>query len=71
MHFNPVVLWQDWRRNGGEVSDAERAQLLARTTALKQGRANKLLKAAYAAVEWTLGRLHLADNVVVVARRRR
>jgi SAM-dependent methyltransferase len=71
MHFNPVVLWQDWRRDGAEVSDAERAQLLARTTALKQGRANGLLKAAYAAVEWTLGRLHLADNVVVVARRRR
>jgi 2-polyprenyl-3-methyl-5-hydroxy-6-metoxy-1,4-benzoquinol methylase len=34
-HFNPLVLWQDWRRGGEEVSNPERAELLKRTTAYK------------------------------------
>lgn len=69
-HFNPIVLWQDWRGNVDCVPDAERAALLQRTTAWKQSPALALARPVYAAVEWTLGRLFLADNLVAVLRRR-
>lgn len=68
-HFNPVVIWQDWRRRGASVSDDERARLLARTTALKQRPGINLARILYDGVERCLGKLRLADNVVVVARR--
>jgi 2-polyprenyl-3-methyl-5-hydroxy-6-metoxy-1,4-benzoquinol methylase len=67
-HFNPVVLWQDWRGFGQRVSDAERVALLKRTTAWKQRRGP--LRWAYRAVETALGAARLADNLVAVMRRR-
>lgn len=68
-HFNPVVIWQDWVRKGAAVSDEERARLLARTTALKQRRGIGAVRLLYSGAEWGLGKLQLADNVVIVARR--
>ena len=69
-HFNPIVIWQDWRGGGKEVSNRERAQLLQRTTAYKQNALLGPLKAFYKLAERTLGALNLADNLVVVLRRR-
>jgi hypothetical protein len=65
-HFNPVVLWQDWRSGGSEISNQQRAALLQRTTAYKQ---NPLLMPArllYALSERCLGAINLADNLVAV-----
>jgi 2-polyprenyl-3-methyl-5-hydroxy-6-metoxy-1,4-benzoquinol methylase len=67
-HFNPVVVWQDWRGGGREVSNRERAQLLQRTTAYKQKPWLRPVKALYGLAERTLGVLSLADNLVVVLR---
>jgi len=67
-HFNPVVIWQDWRGGGREVSNRERAQLLQRTTAYKQKPWLRPVKALYGLAERTLGVLSLADNLVVVLR---
>jgi len=69
-HFNPVVLWQDWRYAPDRVADAQRAALLQRTTAWKQSRSMALIRPIYAAADWILGRLFLADNLVAVLRRR-
>ena len=68
-HFNPVVIWQDWRGDGREVSNAERGELLQRTTALKQKPWMKPVKGLYGLAEKALGSIGLADNVVVVMRR--
>ncbi len=70
-HFNPLVLWQDWRRAEGEVPNAERAALLQRTTAYKQNRWLKPIKVLYAFAERTLAAFGLADNLAVVLRLRR
>lgn len=69
MHFNPFVIWQDWRRHGEEVSNRDRAQLLQRTTRYKRNPVLKPVKLAYRMVERGLGALSLADNLVVVLRR--
>ena len=69
-HFNPVVIWQDWRGGGREVSNRERADLLKRTTAYKQKLWLKPAKAVYGLAEKSLGALGLADNLVVVLRKR-
>jgi 2-polyprenyl-3-methyl-5-hydroxy-6-metoxy-1,4-benzoquinol methylase len=69
MHFNPVVLWQDWWRGGSEVSDLERADLLRRTTAWKQKRRLRPLQWLYAGVERVLGASFLADNLALVWRK--
>ena len=68
-HFNPIVLWQDWRGGGKDISNRERAELLQRTTAYKQNPRLKPVKAIYQLAERTLGALNLADNLVVVMRR--
>jgi 2-polyprenyl-3-methyl-5-hydroxy-6-metoxy-1,4-benzoquinol methylase len=65
-HFNPLILWQDWRRGGREVSNDERASLLQRTTGYKKNPALKPLKWAYKIVESTLAGVRLADNLLVV-----
>lgn len=70
MHFNPVVIWQDWRGRGREVSNAERGELLKQTTALKQKPWMKPIKALYGLTEKVLGSLGLADNVVVIFQKR-
>jgi hypothetical protein len=69
-HFNPVVLWQDRRGVGQRVPDAERARLLRRTTGWKQNPLLAPVKWIYAGVERILGRLRLADNLVIVLQRR-
>ena len=63
-HFNPVVLWQDWRSRGRRVSDAERVALLKRTTSWKQR--GGPLRWCYQAVEKALGAAGLADNLAAV-----
>jgi 2-polyprenyl-3-methyl-5-hydroxy-6-metoxy-1,4-benzoquinol methylase len=70
MHFNPVVIWHDWRSRGAEVSNRERAQLLQRTTAYKRKSALAPLRLAYRFVELGLGVLNLADNLAVVLRKK-
>ena len=66
-HFNPVVIWQDWRGRGRRVPDAERVALLKRTTAWKQR--GGLARWCHRAAEGCLGAARLADNLVLVARR--
>ncbi len=69
-HFNPIVIWQDWRGGGREVSNRERAQLLQRTTAYKQSPWLRPVKALYVLAEKALGALNLADNLVVVLQKK-
>jgi len=69
MHFNPIVIWQDWRRAGAEVSNEERANLLQKTTAYKRSPLLKPAKAFYRLSEAILGRLGLADNLAIVLRK--
>jgi len=65
-HFNPVVIWQDWRGRGKEITNQQRAQLLERTTAYKQNPMLKPVKLLYRFAEKCLGRLNLADNLAAV-----
>ncbi len=68
-HFNPLVIWKDWRGGGKEVPNQQRAELLKRTTAYKQ---NPLLwpaKALYLLTEKVLGAFYLADNLAIVLRK--
>ena len=69
-HFNPVVIWQDWRRKRDAVPDAERAVLLKRTTSWKSKPLLAPARFVYRAIEGLLGRLRLADNLVAVLQRR-
>ncbi len=69
-HFNPIVLWQDWRGGIKEVSNRERANLLQRTTAYKQNPLLRPVKALYSLTEDLLGALNLADNLAVVLRKK-
>ena len=68
-HFNPVVVWQDWRSGGCEVSNRERAALLQRTTACKQKAWMKPAQWCYALTEAALAAFGLADNLALVLRR--
>ncbi len=68
-HFNPIVIWQDWRRGGEEVSNEERGALLQKTTAYKQSLKLGPLRALYGIAEALLARLGLADNLVMVLRK--
>jgi len=67
-HFNPIVIWQDWRSGGAEVSNAERGDLLKRTTAYKRKAAMNPVKVAYRMVEGALAALRMTDNFAVVLR---
>ena len=69
-HFNPIVIWQDFRNQGRDVSNVERAELLKRTTRYKQSTAMRPLKGLYRATEKIHGSLKLADNLAVVLRKR-
>lgn len=69
-HFNPLVVWQDWRRGTtDEVPDADRAALLARTSRLKSVTWLQPAKSALALVERALAALGLADNLWAVGRK--
>jgi 2-polyprenyl-3-methyl-5-hydroxy-6-metoxy-1,4-benzoquinol methylase len=70
MHFNPVVIWQDWRGGARRVPDAERARLLKRTTRWKENPLFAPVKWIYAGIERPLGGFGLADNLVIVLQRR-
>jgi len=65
-HFNPVVIWQDWKGRGEFVPDEQRAHLLRQTTAYKRNPILRPLKALLAGFEVGLARLNLADNTVLV-----
>jgi 2-polyprenyl-3-methyl-5-hydroxy-6-metoxy-1,4-benzoquinol methylase len=69
-HFNPIVIWQDWRGGGKDISNRQRAELLQHTTSCKQNPRLKPVKALYKLAERTLGALNLADNLAVVLRKR-
>jgi 2-polyprenyl-3-methyl-5-hydroxy-6-metoxy-1,4-benzoquinol methylase len=71
-HFNPIVIWQDFRAANvpARVPDAERAALLARTTAWKQRPGLAPLGWIYGVTEGLLACLGLADNIAAVLRRR-
>lgn len=69
-HFNPIVVWQDWRSGGREIPNRERAQLLQRTTSYKQNPLLRPVRALYALTEKALAALNLADNLALVLRRR-
>jgi 2-polyprenyl-3-methyl-5-hydroxy-6-metoxy-1,4-benzoquinol methylase len=69
MHFNPIVIWQDWRRVGSEVSQQDRAQLLKRTTGYKQSPWLTPARWIYSAAEKALGSMDLADNIAMVLRK--
>ena len=70
MHFNPIVIWQDFRNKGDFVPDEQRAALLKRTTAYKQNSVLKPVKIIYRFAEKVLGSLNLADNLFVVLRKK-
>ena len=69
-HFNPVILWQDWKKAREKVPDEERARLLKRTTEWKQKPALGPVRVVYGLAERTLGWFKLADNLVLVLRRK-
>ena len=69
MHFNPLVIYRDWKNPRDFVPDEERAKLLKRTTAYKQSPALKPMKLALKATEKFLGCLNLADNIVIVLKK--
>lgn len=69
-HFNPLVIWQDFRGGEREISRAERVKLLKRTTSYKQSRWMLPIKILYRATEVVLGSFFMADNVVVVGRKK-
>lgn len=65
-HFNPIIIWQDWRSGGKEVPNQARAALLKRTTRLKRNPLMFPARTVYAASEHVLGSLGLADNLLVL-----
>ena len=69
-HFNPLVIWQDFRAGEREVTRAERVKLLKKTTGYKQSPWMKPVKWGYRAAEAVLGAFGLADNVAIVARKK-
>jgi 2-polyprenyl-3-methyl-5-hydroxy-6-metoxy-1,4-benzoquinol methylase len=69
-HFNPVVILKDFRAEADRVSDATRAQLLKRTTAWKQNPLLRPLKLVYDGLERALASCFLADNLVIVLRKK-
>lgn len=69
-HFNPVVILKDFRRRADRVADGERARLLKRTTAMKQSPWLGPVRWLYSAVERVLITMGLADNLVLVMRKK-
>lgn len=68
-HFNPLVILKDWRSGGAAVPDQERANLLRRTTRLKQNPALTPARWALRFTELLLGRALLADNLIMVLKK--
>jgi len=70
-HFNPFVIWEDWRQHGAHVSNEERGKLLKRTTAYKMNPLLRPAKAFYQLIERMLGAFGVADNLITVLRKRK
>jgi 2-polyprenyl-3-methyl-5-hydroxy-6-metoxy-1,4-benzoquinol methylase len=69
-HFNPIVIWQDWRRGAlATVPESQRAALLRRTTRMKQSPLLAPARLAIAAIEKALATAGLADNIWIAARK--
>jgi 2-polyprenyl-3-methyl-5-hydroxy-6-metoxy-1,4-benzoquinol methylase len=68
-HFNPLVIWKDFRAGGREVPRTERSSLLKRTTAYKKSRWMLPVKICYKTAEEILGKFSLADNLAIVGRK--
>jgi 2-polyprenyl-3-methyl-5-hydroxy-6-metoxy-1,4-benzoquinol methylase len=69
-HFNPLVIWKDFRGGKREVPRAERSQLLKRTTAYKKSRWMIPIKFCYQTTETVLGKFLMADNLVIIGRKK-
>jgi 2-polyprenyl-3-methyl-5-hydroxy-6-metoxy-1,4-benzoquinol methylase len=69
-HFNPIVIYQDWRRRGQDVSNRERATLLARTNRMKQNTLLAPARAFYRFAENVMGKAGMTDNIALVLRKR-
>jgi 2-polyprenyl-3-methyl-5-hydroxy-6-metoxy-1,4-benzoquinol methylase len=69
-HFNPFVIWKDFRGHEREVPREERSHLLKRTTALKKSKWTLPLKVCYRATEKILGKGFLADNLIIIGRKK-
>ncbi len=69
-HFNPLVIWKDFRGGEREIPRAERSQLLKRTTAYKKSRWMLPLKVGYKASEEILGKFLMADNLAIVGHKK-
>jgi 2-polyprenyl-3-methyl-5-hydroxy-6-metoxy-1,4-benzoquinol methylase len=65
-HFNPLVIYQDWKGKGEFVSDENRARLLKKTTGYKQNPLFRPAKVALKGTEAVLNWFKLADNIVIV-----
>jgi 2-polyprenyl-3-methyl-5-hydroxy-6-metoxy-1,4-benzoquinol methylase len=70
VHFNPLVIWQDWRGHGREISNEERGKLLQQTTGYKTSRWLWPAKKLYAVAEAALASANLADNLAMVLRKK-
>ena len=70
MHFNPLVILQDWSGSGEFVADEQRAALLKRTTSYKQNSLLEPMRWVYHGAEKVLAGANLADNVFVVLRKK-
>jgi 2-polyprenyl-3-methyl-5-hydroxy-6-metoxy-1,4-benzoquinol methylase len=68
-HFNPLVIYKDFRGDGREIPRAERAQLLKRTNTYKESPWMLPVRFCYEAAETVLGRFFMADNLVVIGRK--
>jgi 2-polyprenyl-3-methyl-5-hydroxy-6-metoxy-1,4-benzoquinol methylase len=66
-HFNPIVIVQDFKNR--EVSEANRAILLKKTTSLKQNTLLGPIRLAYRAAESFLSTTMLADNLVAILKK--
>ena len=69
-HFNPLVIWKDFCGGKREVPRAERSQLLKRTTAYKKSRWMFPVKCCYRTTEVILGSFLMADNLVIIGRKK-
>jgi len=69
-HFNPIVIWQDWKRRGKEVSNQERATLLAQTNRMKKNTLLAPARALYRISENVMRKAGMTDNIALVLRKR-
>jgi 2-polyprenyl-3-methyl-5-hydroxy-6-metoxy-1,4-benzoquinol methylase len=69
-HFNPIVIWKDFRGGARDIPRSERAELLKQTTVYKQSPWLFPVRLAYRAAEAALGGLRMADNLLIIGRKR-